>query len=67
MVCRSRIQSVVGDAELTQALKVMPQASLTYDYYYLQANLQQEDELQISAESLALYLRALEIAIASNN
>ena len=66
-VCRSKLHQLMSDVELTMALKAVPLHSLTYDYSYLQAVLQQEDELQVNPDSMSLHLRALEIAIAANN
>ena len=44
----------------------MPLANLNYDYCYLQAVLQQEDEHQVNQDSIYLYIKALEIALAAN-
>lgn len=49
------------------ALKLVPLQSLTYDYSYLHAILNKEDDLHINQESIKNLLRALEISIASND
>ena len=61
---------VFGDVwviELQSGLKLVQNSALSYDYYYLQAVLQQEDPLHVDLVRIDLLTRALEIAIDSDD
>ena len=67
-VCRFKVAKLISDdQELQSGLKLVQNSALTYDYYYLQAVLLQEDPLHVDLVRIDLLMRALEIAIDSDN
>ena len=67
-VCRFQVAKLISDDhELQSGLKLVQNSALSYDYYYLQAVLQQEDPLHVDLVRIDLLTRALEIAIDSDD
>ena len=66
-VCFVKMQNLLSNNDIQNSMKLVPASTLTFDYSYLHAILQQEDELEINSNSMHLHLRALDIAITSNN
>lgn len=67
-VCRFKVAKLISDDhELQSGLKLVQNSALSYDYYYLQAVLQQEDPLHVDLVRIDLLTRALEIAIDSDD